>query len=417
MLNLFKYTFGATGWLKSWSIWVMSFPFYFFPAGSIQPSDMFVTAFFAMFILVEGYKFFNDNGLVFRRFLTFCIYLTLVNLSVKIINLDVYLSGLPWYIMSAFYYFNLFVMGFALALYKKYGSAFLYTTVYSLIFSGILQIVLSNLISGNAEGIRGAMFFTNPNQLGYYSLCALTIVLVLETRIRIPKIFVFASFFLFSYMALLSVSKAALGSMLILFFTYLLANKIFSVRNLLAIIIVGGLGFIGVTQSEFGQRFLQNYELRQQNEESRPDEITEWQYRGYDRISNHPSYLILGAGEGGYNRFDTFISNHEIHSSIGTIIFCYGIPGSILFALFVFSALKKLPWNYLLYSIPIFAYGATHMGLRFTIFWVAIMMFPIIRVEIAKGKYLKKKKRFEAPKNNYNSNVPQIFVAGANEIS
>ncbi|MFT7158405.1 MAG: hypothetical protein ACI8Q1_003437, partial [Parvicella sp.] len=101
----------------------------------------------------------------------------------------------------------------------------------------------------------------------------------------------------------------------------------------------------------------------------------------YDRISNHPEYLIFGAGEGGYNRFDTFIDNHEMHSSLGTIVFSYGIPGIVLFTLFVFSLLKKLPWFYLVYSLPLFAYGITHMGLRFTVFWVALMMFPIIRSE------------------------------------
>jgi hypothetical protein len=128
---------------------------------------------------------------------------------------------------------------------------------------------------------------------------------------------------------------------------------------------------------------------------------------GVPWISNHPEYLIFGAGEGGYNRFDTFIEDHEMHSSFGTIVFCYGIPGTILFIMFVFSLLKKLPWYYVLYSLPLFSYGVTHMGLRFTIFWVALMMFPIIRAERGKVKlmkmYLFKKRAKEATlihKNN-----------------
>ncbi|WP_339696704.1 hypothetical protein [uncultured Roseivirga sp.] len=280
-------------------------------------------------------------------------------------------------------------MGFALSLYRQYGKQFIYTTAYACVFAGILQIVLSYALQTNAEGIRGAMFFTNPNQLGYYSLCGLAIILVLETMIKIPRLIVYISFFVFSYLALVSVSKAALGSMIILFGAYLIANKIFSFRNILAVIVVGGLGFVGVTQSEFGKRFQENLEVRNQNEETRPDEITEWEYRGYDRITNHPEYLVFGAGEGGYNRFDTYITNHEMHSSFGTIAFSYGIPGTALFIMFIFSLLKKLPWYYLIYSLPLFAYGVTHMGLRFTIFWVALMMFPIIRMERMKVDFYK----------------------------
>ena len=389
MLAIFKHTLGATGWLRAWAIYLIAFPFYFFPAGSAQPSDIFIVVLIGFYILGRKFQLKGALKEPFTRFLRFCIYLTLVNFGVFIAMLGQRSSGLPWYIISSFYVYNLVVMGFALSLYRQYGKQFIYTTAYACVFAGILQIVLSYALQTNAEGIRGAMFFTNPNQLGYYSLCGLAIILVLETMIKIPRLIVYISFFVFSYLALVSVSKAALGSMIILFGAYLIANKIFSFRNILAVIVVGGLGFVGVTQSEFGKRFQENLEVRNQNEETRPDEITEWEYRGYDRITNHPEYLVFGAGEGGYNRFDTYITNHEIHSSFGTIAFSYGIPGTTLFIMFIFSLLKKLPWYYLIYSLPLFAYGVTHMGLRFTIFWVALMMFPIIRMERMKVDFYK----------------------------
>jgi hypothetical protein len=389
MFDIFKHTLGAKGWLKAWAIYLIAFPFYFLPAGSAQPSDIIVVVVIGFYVLGRNFKISNVNQPVFKGFLKFCIYLSIVNLALHISLLGEKNSGLAWYMYSAFYLYNLTIMGFALSLYRQYGKQFIYSTAYACLFAGILQIVLSYALKTNSEGIRGAMFFTNPNQLGYYSLSALAIVLVLETMIKIPRLVVYLSFFIFSYLALVSVSKAALGSMIILFGAYLIANKIFSFRNIFAIIVVGGLGFLGVTQSEFGQKFQENLDARNENEEGRPDEITEWEYRGYDRISNHPEYLVFGAGEGGYNRFDTFITNHEIHSSFGTIAFCYGIPGSLLFILFVYAVLKKLPWFYLVYSLPLFAYGLTHMGLRFTIFWVALMMFPIIRAERQKVDQLK----------------------------
>ncbi|KOF03283.1 hypothetical protein OB69_08290 [Roseivirga seohaensis subsp. aquiponti] len=389
MLAIFKQTLGATGWLKAWAIYLMAFPFYFFPAGSAQPSDIFIVVLIGFYILGRKFQLRGALKEPFTRFLRFCIYLTVVNFGVFIALLGESNKGLPWYIISAFYFYNLFVMGFALSLYKQYGKAFLYTTMYSCIMAAILQIVLSQVLGTGGGEVRGALFFTNPNQLGYYSLCGLAIVLVLETMLKIPKLWVYSSFFLFSYLALVSISKAAMGAMIILFGVYLLANGILSMRNVFALLIVGGLGFYGLTKTEFGKTFQRNLEVRELNEADRPEEITEWQYRGYDRITNHPEYLVFGAGEGGYNRFDTYIDNHEIHSSFGTIIFSYGIPGTILFVMFVFSILKKLPWYYLIYSLPLFSYGVTHMGLRFTIFWVALMMFPVIRMERMKVDFYK----------------------------
>ncbi|MFT4850394.1 MAG: hypothetical protein ACI83B_002951 [Sediminicola sp.] len=389
MLDFYKYTLGAPGWLKGWAIYLIAFPYYIFPAGNAQPSDLFVAALIGFYILARKWNLTGESKQVFSKFLNFCIYLSIVNFGVFISLLGQRNSGLPWYFICAFYIFNLLVMGFALSLFKQYGKAFLYTSAYACVIAAILQIVLSRFISNPSADIRGVLFFTNPNQLGYYSLCGLAIILILESAIKLPKLIVYLSFLLFTYMAVLSVSKAALGSMVILFGAYLIANKVFSVRNIFAVIVVGGISLFVFLNTQIGLNFQKALEVRESNEADRSDEITEWEYRGYDRITNHPEYLVFGAGEGGYNRFDTFIDNHEMHSSFGTIVFCYGIPGTVLFVLFVFSLLKKLPWFYLVYALPLFAYGVTHMGLRFTIFWVALMMFPIIRSERQKVAQLK----------------------------
>ncbi len=413
MFDIFKHTIGAKGWLKAWSIYLMAFPFYFFPAGSAQPSDLFIAATIGIYVLSQGFKMFRDSRDVFDKFLRFCIYLTIINFAVFIFLLGQKNSGLPWYIMSAFYYFNLMVMGFALALYRQYGRSFLYTTIYSCVLAAILQISLSFVFSTEGEGVRGALFFTNPNQLGYYSLCGLAVVLVLETMLKIPKLIVYSSFLLFSYLAVVSVSKAALGALIILFGVYLLANGIISLRNIAVLVVVGGIGYFALLKTDIGRTFQRNLEIRELNDSDRPDTVTEWEYRGYDRITNHPYFLVFGAGEGGYNRFDTYIEKHEMHSSVGTIIFCYGIPGTVLFTLFVLSLLRRLPWYYIIYAFPLFAYGITHMGLRFTIFWVALIMFPIIRTEIAKRNYIIKKRRLEAVKNNYRAIIPEVPAQGA----
>ncbi len=197
MLDIFKHTLGANGWLKAWSIYLIAFPFYFFPAGSAQPSDVFIVVIIGLYILGRNFRLKNNGKEVFNNFLRFCLYLTVVNLGVFISLLGERNSGLPWFVLSAFYFYNLIVMGFALSLYRQYRRAFLFTSVYSCLIAAALQIALSFVLETSSEDIRGAMFFTNPNQLGYYSLCGLAIVLVLESMIKLPKLVVYLSFFSF----------------------------------------------------------------------------------------------------------------------------------------------------------------------------------------------------------------------------
>jgi lysylphosphatidylglycerol synthetase-like protein (DUF2156 family) len=97
--------------------------------------------------------------------------------------------------------------------------------------------------------------------------------------------------------------------------------------------------------------------------------------RGYDRLWLYPEYLILGAGEGGYNRFSrSVLAGKEIHSTIGSLLFSYGLLGLCLFALFLWRVFRGARWRCFFYLLPILAYGMTHQGLRDTLFWVFLAL-------------------------------------------
>lgn len=384
MIKLLSETLGAKGWLKWWSIFILAFPFYFFSAGSAQPADIYIAALIVLYALGGNLKYDRQFRTIIKKFGWLVAYICVVNIILAIVRIGyAHDKGLPWYIVNAFYVYNFIIFIFCISLFGKYGVKFLYTTVYAIVLSAIMQVVLSPI--GHKEGSRAILFFTNPNQLGYYAVSALTVVLALERVIKIKRSIIFLSFILFFYFSMICLSKAALGSMVILLAVYMLTNKILSLESILKIgIVVAGL-FITLMYTNFGSTFITALNDRFENS-VKPDEVSEWQYRGYDRITNHPEYLVLGSGEGAYNRFDTYIDDHEIHSSIGTIIFAYGIPGTILFFSFIFSLLKGLPKNYIAYMMPLIAYGVTHMGLRFTIFWITLAMFPVARGGFTKRK-------------------------------
>lgn len=103
--------------------------------------------------------------------------------------------------------------------------------------------------------------------------------------------------------------------------------------------------------------------------------------RGYDRIWRNQQYLVLGAGEGGLSRFDTtaHVKNMEIHSSAGTIVFSYGIVGSILFVVFAWRVMRRSRLSLLIVLIPTLLYSGAHQGLRFTMLWILLAIFVVLK--------------------------------------
>ena len=86
--------------------------------------------------------------------------------------------------------------------------------------------------------------------------------------------------------------------------------------------------------------------------------------RGYDRIWRYPEHLVVGAGEGAAWRFGTSTNYLELHSTFGTVLFSYGFVGFCLFMVLLWVMLRRAPLAHMLYSLPLWAYGLTHQGLR-----------------------------------------------------
>jgi hypothetical protein len=103
--------------------------------------------------------------------------------------------------------------------------------------------------------------------------------------------------------------------------------------------------------------------------------------RGYDRIWRNPEYLITGAGEGAYERFvfRKGEKRRELHSSFGTMFFGYGIIGLTLFAVFGARVIRGAPLRMTMMLVPALAYTVAHQGLRFTMFWVVLAAFAVLK--------------------------------------
>ena len=57
---------------------------------------------------------------------------------------------------------------------------------------------------------------------------------------------------------------------------------------------------------------------------------------------------------------------------LGNVLMSYGLVGIALFMLLLLTVFGGAPWPSVFYLVPIMMYGITHMGLRFSLFWVFI---------------------------------------------
>jgi hypothetical protein len=369
-----------------WALFLILNPFYWFPSGTPQVSDylMITVMVFSGSVLGLGFKRATFKK---RSLLMFLGYTFLANLTLYIIYFSGY-KGVPL-ISTIFYLYNALVLLYVIGLANMNIRKFVKFTQYGIVFSVAIQIGYYLLFgSENFDDLRPSFFFTTPNQLGYYALLMLSIFVILNKLDKVNLIFFIVVFLACLLITLISASKAAVGGILFLSVFYLFDSQILKGNGLIAVIVIFSISFYFVVKNEQGVNQTA-YVLERVDDGSKRENITEWEYRGYDRINNHPYFLILGSGEGMYERFDTYITKHEMHSSFGNLIFSYGIPGFALFLVFFFSLFKGLKMRTGLYVMPVILYSLTHMGLRFTPFWILLAMFPIIYMLTLRRRYYK----------------------------
>jgi hypothetical protein len=263
-----------------------------------------------------------------------------------------------------------------LTLMQRFDARLLAATRAGLIGAILLQLTVVILFP-EFRGIRAIGTFNNPNQLGYWTLLVGACLLTLKSSpasgqsgARIGP-FDLALLCALGFIAAHSLSKAAMVSFLVLVLAGLWCQGL-GARMKLAVVVLFLAGSISLWESSdivqgwlaegWTGRAIDRFEdIGRQGDDSLAG-------RGYDRIWEHPEYLLFGAGEGGPERFLSLAD--EIHSTFATVLFSYGILGLLLFLGLLWLIFRHAERRHLAYSLPVFLYSLTHQGLRFTLFWV-----------------------------------------------
>lgn len=347
--------------LVLWALWLITIPFYIMPSGLPQPGFLFIGLLVPIALRLRN-RLSPVGQYSFRRLLWFTLWVCTVNLVWAVV-----LWSWGTDLLFSFYYINnTMVFLIALALYRRYGDNFLRVTLHMVFAVVLLQVLLSFTFRSGA--VRNTLFFQNPNQLGYYALLAACLIAAAQRRMNFNLILATIGLIACGYLAVLSASRSAAAGIAILGILLLAASPRMIILGSIAVIALTTVGPVA-DRFELLQHRVANDRVADKNF---------FEERHYDRIVEYKEYLVFGAGEGNIGRFNER-GRGEIHSSLGTILFSYGIVGLMLCLTFLWSIVRKGTIRISLMLLPPLSYTMAHQGFRFTMLWVLLALLVCLK--------------------------------------
>ncbi|MDB0579482.1 hypothetical protein [Salinicoccus roseus] len=234
------------------------------------------------------------------------------------------------------------------------------------IISLVIQFAL--LVTLESSSMRAVIFFNNPNQLAYFSLSMITLVVLLSFSLRLSIFQHFFPYIIVFPLIFMSGSRGAFFAIVFLLISHYLLVK-FSWKKVIILLFTSGFIYTLITFRNY--IFMISPELfniynRLFMKYDRDDILLS--DRGYSRIIENSEFWIFGAGEGYSNRLNYSL---ELHSLFGTIFFSYGIIGAVVFLL-SFVRISFMMKSHLILLGGIAIYNISHNGIRSTLVWIII---------------------------------------------
>jgi len=359
-------------------------PFYFEESGFIQIADVIMVlsiGFTCLTFLYSGkIPIVEKHALAYKPAIFFVLYVIIVSLCWFLIYYDfIFIKYSSYYLYNLLAMFNVYI-----CLIRNQKSCFhaLYAGV---IATNAITAIL--LLSSGISGQRAIGYFNNPNQLGYFGLLTLILVLFIQQSQNKKRGILFNITILNSMIMIhASLSSAAIISSAVVLITYVFFNVMNSVKinyqirlsykqisiSLVSLLLLT-VALINVVMGEIDIQ--ENMVVKSVNKKIEKtflgqEDDDSFAGRGYDRILNHPEFLLFGAGEGLFERFNSQLAGVEIHSTYGSLLFSYGIIGALFFALFLIRVFRENFLSNLYVLLGFSLYGLTHNGIRNTLLWI-----------------------------------------------
>jgi len=349
-----------------WCVFVLLNPVYIIESGLPQPADWLVLLLTPLALLSWNGRLVRSDSATVKALLVFTAWVFVVNYGWALVLGK--FNARDFGLHPMFYAFNAAVFLSAVVIARPSPERFLRTTVDIVYVTIVLSLIAAFLSPGE---YRTQGLFNSPNQLGYYALLSACLFAMTQRPLGIHRLRASAGVAMCAYLAFVAASRASLAGILVLLLVLLFSDPKLIIAGALASAGIVSLGGPVANRLEFNQK--------RALEDRNPHESFA-EERGYDRLWRFPRYLVLGAGEGDYGRFTTDGRHQrELHSSFGSLLFSYGIVGVALFLVFAGRVIRGASRRAFLLLVPALVYTVAHQGLRFTMFWVVLAAFVVLK--------------------------------------
>lgn len=365
-------------------------PLYFFQSGGFQHVDVLIILLSAIILTSLNNNEIKLGIYLVGPFIPYIGWTVIVNSysSMIFISKTQYLLS-SIQILYVFYLMFLFSITFYRILMINKGTFFVYMFLAT-------SCITPWLLYSKEESMRQTLSFNNPNQLGYFSILILFILMLInhisdsrgiKTKIQsIANVAILSSTNVF---AILSASRATLASIAILdaYFVFVIfrrhSNFLKSIITLF--LVITGL-FIFITAKETSFEAYLNEGPMERLSKKKFIDMSDLAHRSIGQMSFESDLqMIFGQGGGRWKADMVPIEDMyraEVHNSVLGIMNNYGVIGIMLLAGGTISFVIRLgsfPQKWIL-ILPILVYNMSHYGLRFRLLWIALALFAVVAI-------------------------------------
>ncbi|MBP3708097.1 MAG: hypothetical protein J6J36_05770 [Clostridia bacterium] len=370
-------------------LWLYIFfkPFYLSGSGSLQISDGFIILAFVLTFMSKEEKRMIDKK---------TIYIFIFSCCVTIINLIYYSIYQNTGFVQSIMYYVFILMGIMLLNTKVKDESFLNVAYYTFIVDIVVQLIL--YIVGVGKNWMGTTRYMgtlrDPNQFAFFIFLCMMYIHILEKILQKKKRLIV--YFIGVYLIFLSASTGMLLAVATFVVLSIISNSDYMLKVkrvitskqaiIILFIILIGLFILGLDKDnwdktvEFIDKNIVNSSIVKRTmskfEKSNGTNSSLAEDRNLDMLYNNWEYIFIGAGEGAYDRFN---SGGEIHSTLPSMLFYYGIIPLFIVLVWIYKNLKGLKIRDLIPYIAIFIESFTLLNQRQLLLWGIIMLAPSIK--------------------------------------
>ena len=358
-------------------------PFYWFSSGGLQIADVFFILSFGLYVFFvkKGEKISiekNDKWLFY-----FVVCIVAINLFYGVLH------GESNFIQASMYYvYNLLVV-LTFRAYAEEQDTFLVNVARICKVNLVLQLVF--YITGIGRYFAASRYmgtFNDPNQMAFFVYISLMMAFLIS-RIRGEKLS-----WVYHVIAMALIFFTASAGMLmglVLFYGFealpkvrMLAQRQHSVRAIL--IGTAFLAALVLFSPEIGDYIadLSESSIVERAEEklSRIGESaagpTNIEERGIDRLYLYPEKLLYGAGESYQERFDQSYLSGEVHSTLLSMLFYYGILPTAALLYWIWKNIGRLSVSNMAVVLSLFLESLTLLNQRQSLFWMIFVLLSVL---------------------------------------